>query len=657
MTRRATRRTSLQLDAGGRRWTLLAGAACLLPLLLQLPPTVAFAIGLIAAVVAAIASRRPVPGWLRALLALTLLGLVLMQGGFSFGRDTGCALLAAMLAIKPSELRSLRDARSLLGFALFAPFATFLLDQGPVSLVLALLGALLALAAMSRLAEQEAGLPPADGAIARRLWDIGRLAAVGLPLALTAFWLFPRIASPLWGVPELSAARPGLSEEMSPGQWLDLMADDTPALRATFQGPEPSTREMYWRGPTLTDYDGRSWTASDWLRHLPPAVITHGAPTWNYEIALEPTERNLLVALEMPTSLPDGMNASHTHTLTSPRRLDRVTRWQLQSAPPTRFEADLPQTLRALALRLPAGFNPRTRALALQWRADSDDDAVIVERALAWIRAEFAYTLDTPLPGRNAVDEFLFEQQAGFCEHFSSAFVVLMREAGIPARVVTGYVGGYRNAYGNYWIVRRMDAHAWAEVWLEGRGWVRIDPTAAVAPERIYDTLEDRLGAGGAAGGALSPILDLGDWARRGWNDLVLGFDANRQQLMLQRIGVERLDAPALIALFSAFAMLALGWMLWLVARGERERDPLLRAWHRLTRRYARAGLTRRRDETALQWAARVAAARPGSNHALDALTRRFIAARYAADAGKGPADPRLLRDLRAHRPAPLETP
>ncbi|WP_458351495.1 transglutaminase TgpA family protein [Luteimonas rhizosphaerae] len=650
------RRTSLLLDDGGRRWALLAGGACLLPLLLQLPPTAALAIGLIAAFVSAVAFRRTVPAWLRALLALTLLGLVFFQGGFAFGRDTGCALLAAMLAIKPSELRTLRDARSLLGFALFAPFATFLLDQGPLSLGLGLLGALLALAAMSRLAEQEAGLPPARGDTARRLWDIGRLTAIGLPLTLAAFWLFPRIGTPLWGVPELSASRPGLSEEMSPGQWLDLMADDTPALRATFRGPEPDPREMYWRGPTLTDYDGRSWTASDWLRYLPPAEITHGAPTWDYEIALEPTERNLLVALEMPTSLPDGMRASHEHTLTSPRRLDRVTRWQLQSAPPTRFEADLPQSFRAQALRLPEGFNPRTRALALSWRAETDDDAALVDRALGWIREEFAYTLDTPLPGRNAVDEFLFDYQAGFCEHFSSAFVVLMREAGIPARVVTGYVGGYRNSYGNYWVVRRMDAHAWAEVWLAGRGWVRIDPTAAVAPERIYDTIDDRLGAGGAAGSALSPILDLGDWARRGWNDLVLGFDANRQQLLLQRVGVERLDAPMLIALFSACAALALGWMLWLVARGERERDPLLRAWHALTRRYAREGLARRRDETASDWLARVVTARPGRTAALEHLTRRFIAARYAAGAGAAPIDPRLLRDLRAHRPAPLET-
>ncbi|TDK32872.1 transglutaminaseTgpA domain-containing protein [Luteimonas terrae] len=642
-------RDVLALDAAGRRWSLLAAAVCLLPLLLQLPMPRSVAIAIAGAIAAAMASRRATPGWLRAILALAVFGLILAQGGMNFGRDTGCALLAGMLAIKPSELRSVRDARSLLGFALFAPFATFLLDQGPLSLVLGLAGAILALAALARLSEQESALPAIEMRHVARIGTVARLVAIGLPLALAAFWLFPRLATPLWGIPEMSAARPGLSDEMSPGDWLDLIADDTPAMRVSFRGPEPTTREMYWRGPTLTDYDGRSWTASPWLRSLPPAEVEHGAPTWDYEITLEPTERNLLVALEMPLELPQGMRGAHEYTLTSARRLDRITRWTLRSAPPVRFEADLPDPMRRLALRLPPDFNPRTRALAQQWRAETSNDGAIVDRALAWIRGEFAYTLDTPLPGRHAVDEFLFDYKAGFCEHFSSAFTVLMREAGIPARVVTGYTGGTRNAYGNYWIVRRMDAHAWSEVWLEGRGWVRVDPTAAVAPERIYDTLEDRLGTGGAgAAGGLLPIADLGDWARRMWNDFMLGFDAERQQRMLQRVGFENIDTGGLIGLFSLCAALALGWMLWLVARSERERDPLLRAWHRLGRRYARLGLGRARHEPALAWARRVQAARPGESPLL-ILTKRFIAARYAPAA----SDTTLIHALRVHRPAP----
>jgi len=227
--------------------------------------------------------------------------------------------------------------------------------------------------------------------------------------------------------------------------------------------------------------------------------------------------------------------------------------------------------------------------------------------------------------------------------------VVLMRNAGIPARVVTGFAGGLRNPYGDYWVLRRMDAHAWAEVWLPGRGWVRVDPTAAVAPERIYDTIEDRLGTG-AAGTTLDSrwlqIGQMGDWLRRGWNDLILSFDANRQQQLLKPFGFERLDPTQLVGIFIVFALAALGWMAWLLARGERERDPLLRAWHRLGRRYARYGLARASAEPAGEWARRVDRQRP--DPALLSLSARFVQARYA---GADVDLTSLLRDLRRHRP------
>lgn len=641
------------LDRQSRAWVLGATAACLLPLLLQLPEPLGLGIAVVGIVVMALAWRVQVPGWLRWLLTLATLGFVLSGSHFALGRDTGCALLAVMLAIKPVELRSLRDGRSLLGFALFAPFATFLLDQGPLSLVLGLSGALAALAALLRLSEQASGLDERTrgGAVLRRLGMVGRLVAIGLPLALAAFWLFPRIASPLWGVPERALARPGLSDRMAPGEWIDILTDDSPALRATFFGPEPRREEMYWRGPVLWDFDGRVWTQSGWFRNLPAAEVVPSARRFDYALELEPTDRRQLVALELPLTTPDGVQRSLDHGLFVARPLSTLTRWRMQSAPPQAFEPQLKLTLRRLALRLPEGYNPRTLALSRQWRAElgpgADGDAAIVDRAMQWIRDEFAYTLATPLLGRDSVDEFLFEQQAGFCEHFSSAFVVLMRAAGIPARVVTGYVGGYRNAYGDYWLVRRSDAHAWAEVWLDGRGWVRVDPTAAVAPERIYDTLRDRAG-GGPAG--LAPVLDMGDWLRRGWNDFMLGFDAARQQRLLQPLGIDDLDSSQLIGLFALAGGLALAWMLWLSARGERERDPVLRAWHRLGRRYARLGLDRSPHETAGDWAARVLAARPQSA-ALAELGARFAAWRYAHP-DDGRLDRRaLLRDLHAHRP------
>ena len=636
-----------------RAWTLAAAALCLLTLLPQLPAGLALGCVATGALVAMAGWRRPLPAWLRLLLALAATALVLSMSRFVLGRDTACALLAAMLAIKPAELASLRDARSLVGFALFAPFSNFLLDQGPLSLLLGLLGIVSALVALLQLSAHASG-DTTRAAPAPALSAVGRLLLTGLPLALAAFWLFPRLPTPLWGVPERALGQPGLSDEMGPGQWLDLMNDDRPALRVSFDGEVPDPTQMYWRGPVLVDYDGRTWTRSRWLPFQPPPQVERGGPVWDYEIELEPSDTRYLVALELAQGVPDGARMGWDYSLETAQPMRSVSRWRLRAQPAAAFEAALPEFVRQQTLRLPEGYNPRTLALARRWRAEHGpgNDAALVGRALAMIQAEFGYTLSTPLPGRHAADEFLFDWKQGFCEHFSSAFVVLMRAAGIPARVVTGYAGGYRNRVGDYWIVRRSDAHAWAEVWLPQRGWVRVDPTAAVAPERIYDTLADRPGAGllGALPGA-APLLDVGDWLRRGWNDLVLGFDARRQLAILRPLGLADAGLRGLVLLFAACAGLGLAWMLWLAARAERHADPLLRAWHRLEKRYARLGLGRAPHEPAGDWARRVASARPGDAATLLPLSERFAQWRYAAQ--DPAADPRpLIQALRQHRPA-----
>ncbi|WP_225591590.1 DUF3488 and transglutaminase-like domain-containing protein [Stenotrophomonas sp. STM01] len=641
-----------------RSGAMLATALALLPLLLQLPGVLAGVIAA-AAMLVALLSWRKVPSMpLRLLLVAVMLAAIYWQMGAHPGRDTGCALLAAMLAIKSSELRSLRDARSLIGFALFAPFAAFLLDQGPTTLLLAAAAVICALLALQRIADEDAGIRPL--AVGLQLRTVGRLMLLALPLALAAFWLVPRLGSPLWGIPERAIGRPGLSDSMQAGQWLDLMVDDSPALRVQFFGPPPAQNQRYWRGPVLTRFDGRRWTRLDYQRTTPRPHFEPGAAQWDYQIEYEPTDDRQLVSLDLPLNNPPGTFLDADYSLLSPQPLTALTRWRMQSAAPQRFQLELPPALRQQALQLPDGFNPRTLALARKWRSEAGtDDAAIVQRSLDWIHREFAYTLSTPLPGRHGADEFLFDQKEGFCEHFSSAFVVLMRGAGIPARVVTGYAGGVRNRFGDYWVVRRMDAHAWAEVWLPERGWVRVDPTAAVAPERIYDTLEDRLAQqGGTAAGGLDlagrwdSIVQFGDWMRRGWNTAFLSFDAKRQQRLLSPFGVGELSPSQLVVLFAGFAVIAVGAMAWLLARGERQRDPLLRAWHRLGRRYARLGLAREPHEPAGDWARRVELRYPGSG--LMALSKRFADARYAGVLSDHVS---LLRDLRRHRPKPGASP
>ena len=649
-----TDQASPPMSPRARAQVLLAAAACLLPLLLQLPAWLGPAFGIGALAVAAASWRRPMPALLRLLLsACALLAVAVVAPGI--GRDTACAVLAAMLALKPGETFSLRDGRSLVGFGLFAPFATFLLDQGPASLALALLAVLLALLALQRLAADEGEVMQAVGHGAAT-YGVLRLFALGLPLALAAFWLFPRLPSPLWGLPHRSVATPGLSDTMTPGAMADLLRDDSPAARVQFFGATPAPQQMYWRGPVLWDFDGRSWRQARDLQRFPAAPMQPAGAGWDYRIDLEPTEDRQLVALDLPTQLPDGAYASRDYTPWAEATQYNVSRWRMRSAPPAAFEAELPPPLHARALALPRGFNPRTLALGRQWRreagsdAQGHSDAAIIGRALAMIRRDFAYTLEVPLAGRNEIDDFLFDRKQGYCEHFSSAFVVLMRAAGIPARVVTGYAGAYRNPIGDYWLVRKSDAHAWAEVWLPARGWVRVDPTAAVAPERVYDTIADRQPGRLAGLDALVPMFNAGDWLRRGWNDFVLGFNAQRQQSLLKPLGLDRLGAGALVALFAAIAALALAWMAWLIARGERQRDPLLRAWHALEARYRRLGRGRAAHEPALAWATRVAADSPRAGQHLATLAARFNRARYAP-AGSRAELQALLRDLRDHRP------
>jgi transglutaminase-like putative cysteine protease len=635
-----------------RAWCMAAAMACLLPLLLQVPTLLAIGLGVVAAI--GVAVPRPWPVWVRLPMLLTLMGYVMVSHGFSIGRDAGCALLAALLALKPFETHRLRDARSLLGFSMFAPFAAFLQDQGPLILALALPAAALLLLALALLAEHRPGAAVAR-MDRRRAGAVGLAVAMALPLALAGFWLFPRLSSPIWGLPENALDRSGLGDRMTPDEWVDLFADDTPALRARFEGAEPGRKDLYWRGQVLWDFDGQSWSRGQAAVPMPetaPALRVRAAPI-RYEITLEPTDRRYLVTLDLPLEAPMGGTLRTDHSVVSDAPVSQLLKYQGRSSVAAGDASPLTADERRIALALPAGLNPRMRALAQTWREEAaGDDAAVVRRALAWIDQEFSYSLEVPPSGRNAVDDFLFDTQVGFCQHFSSAFANLMRAAGIPSRVVQGYAGGYRNRYGDYWVVRKMDAHAWAEVWLPGEGWVRVDPTAAVAPERVLDTVEDLARNESLLPSNFAPLLEMGDWARRNWNDLVLGFNAARQARLLRPLGIDDASGAQLSAAFALGAGLALGFTLWVLMRGRPgPRDPVDAAWLAFLRRLRRAGLAKLPHEPPLSYGERVADAIPGHAGRLRSLSRRYASWRYAPSGLPAGEASRLAQDLRAYRP------
>ena len=473
----------------------------------------------------------------------------------------------------------------------------------------------------------------------------GLLLAHAAPAALILFLLFPRVAGPLWALPQDAySGLTGLSDTMSPGNLSLLAQSDAIAFRAEFDGDPPPPRERYWRGPVLWDFDGRTWRMGPgWTE---PFEAPSGGGRYDYTVTLEPHNRTWLFTLEQVARLPlrsrytnDGMVVS-TSPVRSRMRYDAAS--IARPAPEPRESA---ASLRR-ALELPPAGNPRARALAERWRAASRSAAEIVSRALEFFRdSRLAYTLEPPLLGRDTVDEFLFDTRAGFCEHFASSFVFLLRAAGVPARVVTGYQGGEVNYVDRIITVRQSDAHAWAEVYLPGRGWVRADPTAAAVPGRVDSGLARSVPDGDPVPLLLRPQLEwLRAWRSNWeavvhrWNVWVLGYGVDRQRDLMSRIGMRDADwrklTAAMATVLGAFTLLLLAWSLRRLARP----DPVQRAWLAFCRKLAARGVVRAPHEGPRDFAARAARRLPGAAPRILAVGELYLGARY----GREPAPARV---------------
>lgn len=593
-----------------------------------------------------------VPGRvLRTALTLLMTVLVYHHYGTLFGRDPGVALMCGMLALKLLELRNQRDYLLAAFLLYFLILASFLYSQ---SLWLAgyLLGAvLLCTATLVRLAQPGAGARYALGLA-------GRLLLQALPLMLVMYLLFPRIQGSLWGLPvDAHSGLTGMSDELRPGSINQLSQSEAVAFRAAFSGAPPANADLYWRSLVLWQTDGRTWSRGGQSIPAEGGFQGIGTPV-DYVITFEASNKPWLVALDLPAALPATLPANLRlrpgFVLAAAAPVRQRLRYALTSW--TRYRTGgLPARERAAALQLPADIGARTRALAMQWRAQSADDADVVQAALRYFHNEnFTYTLQPPLLGSQPVEEFLFDARRGYCEHYASALVTLMRAAGIPARALAGYQGGEFNPSGNYLIVRQSDAHAWAEVWLAQRGWVRVDPTAAVAPERIeYGAgAVRRLARQGAAFGQLEAeavrrALSLGwleNLARQGnqlrdtvdsvWNEWVLDYSVERQQQLLRRLGFHTPSPWLMVKLLAGLCALLLlayagyGWRAPV-------RDPVLRAYQKFCRKLARAGLVRAPHEGAQDFARRCAQQRPEAADVITRITQHYVRLRYGAPADR----------------------
>ena len=522
------------------------------------------------------------------------------------GREPGVALLILFLGLKLMEMRARRDLFAVIFLSLFLLLAAFLHSQTILTAGLVLIGLAGLLAAMLTMQYRRQEAP-----IGRRLATVAVLLLQAVPVAVVLFVLVPRPASSLWGLGvDSQRGQTGLSESMTPGAIAELGESMEIAFRVRFDDAIPGTASLYWRGPVFDQFDGATWRAREWptVGRPAPEVQHRPASRIAYELIQEASPRPWLFALEMPVEVapPRGLRLRLRHDLqlVASAPLDARTRFRIVSA--QAWQAGLNETPESLrnALELPEGFNPRTLALAERWRAETPGaaparDAQLVGRALEMFRNEpFRYTLRPPPLGRDGVDDFLFGTRAGFCEHYAGAFVVLMRALGIPARVVTGYQGGERNPVDGWWLVRQADAHAWAEVWLAGRGWTRIDPTAAVAPERVERG--QRLEApafGGTALAAAGPILSALrhrlDAITNAWNQWLLSYDRTTQARLLQRFGLDANDWRALAAALALCLTIAVGVVAILTLHTARPRDPVQRAWQAFSDKLAVRGLAR----------------------------------------------------------------
>ena len=610
------------------------------------------------------ARALPRKAWLLMLLMLTLAATYASHGTL-IGRDAGVTLLVVLLTLKTLELRARRDAFVVFFLGFFCMLSNFFYSQSLLtafSMVVGLLGLLTALVN----AHMPVGKPP----LAQAAKTAGWMTLLGAPIMLVLFVLFPRLA-PLWGVPsDGMTGRSGLSARMEVGTIATLALDDSVAMRIRFEGEAPPQRELYFRGPVLSGFDGRQWLPlrdSLSLRHTLPANLQVTGEPVRYEVTLEPTQRPWLFVMEAATQSPElpgyrNVMDADLQWLTN-RPITELVRYKVSSYPS--FTHGPAETAPGLLefVDLPPGFNPRTLALAAEIRRDpryaKANAATLVQVALERLRTGgYTYTLEPGLYGQHTADEFWFDRKEGFCEHIASSFVILMRALDIPARIVTGYQGGELNSVDGFWVVRQSDAHAWTEVWQAGLGWVRVDPTSAVAPGRTgaFQRLAAPRGLVAQAFGDFNPTLSAqlrATWeaVNNGWNQWVLNYTQGKQFKLLKNIGFESPGWQDLSTLLIGVIVLASavggGWALW----DRSQHDPWLRLFGRARKRLAQAGIESTPATSPRQLASQVLQKYGDQGQALHDWLMQLERQRYASQAthAASPARPQNQRQRLGH--------
>ena len=533
--------------------------------------------------------------------------MVRVHYGYFMGRDPCVAFLFILVSAKFAEVKKPSDSTLLLCLAGFLLLTQYFYSQSILSALITL-PAVLALGNALAVIRDSSNAPPTR----KNIKMVGKLLLQGAPLALLLFVVFPRLPGPLWSLPDDASAKTGLSDSMAPGTIGNLSRSDDVAFRVEFDGPPPAPEQRYWRGPVMAEFDGQRWTLGQRTPRVnPTGNATANASAANYTVMMQPTHQNWLFSLDHPSSLPvsDTLDAADARILASlssdlqlktEKPITQVLRYKQSSSLGSAYKSARRPTDHYTQL---AGNNPKTLAFASKLRARSTSDQDYATAVLSFFNNEkFHYTLQPSLLGDSPVDDFLFSTRNGFCEHYASAFVVLMRSAAIPARVVTGYLGGEMN--GDYMIVRQSDAHAWTEVYLNGN-WVRFDPTGAVAPSRVDTNMAAALGEGepvpmmARKGNAFLKRFKLSiDELNHDWQRMVVNFNNESQYKIWEKLGLPKLklwQITTLVLLITALWCLA---VLGFPSIRQKNLTPEEQLWQRYIKLVGRYGIYRQTTET-----------------------------------------------------------
>jgi transglutaminase-like putative cysteine protease len=581
-------------------------------------------------------SRTAIPAWLRILLFIGGLAAALaVKGG-----ETWMGLLAVMLSLKPLEGNSYKHLMTGVIFTYFLIAAGVLFHQELNFGVYVLLTLLFNTFVMLRLNHNPA---PASS----QLRFIGRIFIRALPITLLLFLLFPRLPGPIWGYRQTDTAVTGFSDRLAPGEFARLVHDRSAAFRVEFADRYPSHETLYWRGLVLWQNDGLNWQQGG---ILPLRSIQ---PTENdlleYTVIVEPHNKRLLFGLDLPVRISVPASFRIDHTIMTRYRVKRKMRYSMASVTAPALEP-LSDWESQMALQLPPG-NPKARKLASGWVTAADTPANLIDMGLEYLRlGGFVYTTEPmQLQTASQVDDFLFRTRQGYCEHYAAAFAFLMRAAGLPARVVTGYQGGEFNTIGKYLVVRQANAHAWTEVWLPDRGWQRVDPTTVVSPARLTDGVEAALPpAEWSDPFGFNQFLSSFPFVTRFsmgwdamnniWDNWIISYTLSRQRTLFNVFGFDRsFRYTAVVALLASFTLAILVALLLqqdplLTVRNKR--GPVQQSYQRFCKKLARIGLSRKTWQGPRCYTEEIGRTRPDLAGPVSEIAGLYEILRYAEKGG-----------------------